>query len=105
MGTAGYRSEDRVRIGLAEGARLVTGGKRPAGLEKGWYIEPTLFADVDNSSRLAQEEIFGPVVCLIPHDGEEDAIRIANDSRYGLSGAVYAETDEKAERVARRIRT
>jgi aldehyde dehydrogenase (NAD+) len=99
------RVEEYIRIGLAEGARLVTGGKRPAGLEKGWYIEPTLFADVDNSSRLAQEEIFGPVVCLIPHDGEEDAIRIANDSRYGLSGAVYAETDEKAERVARRIRT
>ena len=96
---------DYIELGQKEGARLVTGGGRPDGLEKGWFVEPTLFADVDNSWRIAQEEIFGPVVVVIPHDGDDDAVRIANDSPFGLSGAVYAESDERAARVARRIRT
>src|SRR5262249_50343412 len=74
--------------GVAEGARLVTGGGRPASCPKGWFVEPTLFADVDNSMTIAREEIFGSVLAVIPHDGDDDAVRIANDSDYGLSAAV-----------------
>jgi aldehyde dehydrogenase (NAD+) len=106
---AAERQRDRVEsyfaLGVAEGASLVTGGGRPAGLTRGWFVEPTLFANVENSMRIAQEEIFGPVLCLIPFDGIDDAVRIANDSIYGLSGAVYARDLELAERIARRIRT
>jgi aldehyde dehydrogenase (NAD+) len=90
--------------GVAEGARLVTGGHRPAHLEKGYFVEPTLFADVDNSMTIAREEIFGPVLVLIPFRDEEDAIRIANDSEYGLSGAVTSASEERALAVASRIR-
>ena len=90
--------------GVAEGARLVTGGHRPAHLEKGFFVEPTLFADVDNSMTIAQEEIFGPVLVLIPFKDEEDAIRIANDSQYGLSGGVTSASEERALAVASRIR-
>ncbi len=96
---------DYVDIGKEEGARLVTGGGRPEGLDKGWFVEPAIFADVANHMRIAQEEIFGPVVCVIPYDTIDEAIRIANDSAYGLSGAVYANDLELAERVARQIRT
>ncbi|OZD62494.1 aldehyde dehydrogenase [Rhodococcus sp. 06-1059B-a] len=96
---------DYIEVGKAEGARLVTGGGRPAGLDKGWYVEPTLFADVTNDMRIAQEEIFGPVVVVIPFDDVEEAIAIANDSDYGLSGAVYAEDAALAESIARRVRT
>ncbi|OZF06192.1 aldehyde dehydrogenase [Rhodococcus sp. 14-2470-1a] len=96
---------DYIEVGKAEGARLVTGGGRPAGLDKGWYVEPTLFADVTNDMRIAQEEIFGPVVVVIPFDDVEEAIAIANDSDYGLSGAVYAEDTALAESIARRVRT
>ncbi|MCZ4078080.1 aldehyde dehydrogenase [Rhodococcus sp. H36-A4] len=96
---------DYIEIGKAEGARLVTGGGRPAGLDKGWYVEPTLFADVTNDMRIAQEEIFGPVVVVIPFDDIDEAVAIANDSDYGLSGAVYAEDSALAETIARRIRT
>ncbi|OZC48113.1 aldehyde dehydrogenase [Rhodococcus sp. RS1C4] len=96
---------DYIEVGKAEGARLVTGGGRPAGLDKGWYVEPTLFADVTNDMRIAQEEIFGPVVVVIPFDDVEEAVAIANDSDYGLSGAVYAEDAALAESVARRVRT
>lgn len=99
------RVESYIQIGIDEGARLVTGGGRPEGLERGWFVEPTLFADVDNSMRIAQEEIFGPVVCIIPFDTVEEAIDIANDSPYGLSGAVYAKDAEYAESIARQIRT
>lgn len=99
------RVETYVRTGIDEGATLVTGGRRPPGLARGWYFEPTLFADVDNSMRIAQEEIFGPVLCLIPFDDEDDAVSIANDSPYGLSGAVYASDLDLAERVASRVRT
>ena len=91
--------------GKEEGATLAAGGGRPAHLPKGYFIEPTLFTNVENSMTIAQEEIFGPVLSLISYEDEEDAIRIANDSVYGLSGGVFAGTDERAERVARRIRT
>jgi aldehyde dehydrogenase (NAD+) len=94
-----------IEQGVAEGARLVTGGHRPAHLERGYYVEPTLFADVDNSMTIAREEIFGPVLVVIPHDGDDDAIRIANDSEYGLAGAVTSASEERALAVARRMRT
>lgn len=92
-----------IRIGREEGARLVTGGASE-GLD-GYYIRPTLFADVDNGMRIAQEEIFGPVLVAIPHDGDDDAVRIANDSNYGLGGAVQSGDPDRAMAVARRIRT
>jgi aldehyde dehydrogenase (NAD+) len=94
-----------IESGVAEGARLVTGGGRPAHLDKGWYVEPTLFADVDNSMRIAREEIFGPVLVLIPFHDDDDAVRIANDSDYGLSGGVTSASEERALAVAGRIRS
>jgi aldehyde dehydrogenase (NAD+) len=100
------RVRDYIGIGVAEGARLVTGGPGvPAGLETGNYVTPTLFADVDNSMRIAREEIFGPVLVVIPYDDEDDAVRIANDSEYGLSGGVWSGDEEHAFAVARRLRT
>lgn len=93
-----------IQSGIDEGARLVCGGGRPAHLDKGYFVEPTLFADVDNSMRIAREEIFGPVLVMIPFRDEEDAIRIANDSEYGLSGGVTSGSEERALAVARRIR-
>jgi len=93
-----------IQTGIAEGARVVVGGGVPKHLEKGFYVEPTLFADVDNSMAIAQEEIFGPVLVVIPHE-DEDAVRIANDSPYGLSGAVTSGDLDRARAVARRIRT
>lgn len=102
------RQHDRVRDYIAVGrqeADLVTGGGRPAGLNRGYYVEPTLFAGVDPDARIAQEEIFGPVVAVIRARDEEDAIRIANHSSYGLDGTVFTGDREKAYRVARRIRT
>ncbi len=91
--------------GVAEGARLATGGKRPPNIEKGFYFEPTLFANVDNNMAIAQEEIFGPVLCVIPFDDEQDAIRIANDSPFGLGGAVFTNDNDKAYKIARQLRT
>jgi aldehyde dehydrogenase (NAD+) len=82
------RVEDYIRKGLEEGDRVVAGGGRPQGLEDGWFLQPTVFADVDNSMTIAQEEIFGPVLAVIPYNTEDDAIRIANDSVYGLAGSV-----------------
>ena len=99
------RVEGYVAAGLAEGARLVIGGRRPPAQPRGWFYEPTLFADVRNSMRIAQEEIFGPVICVIPFADEQEAVAIANDSAYGLSGAVYATDLDLAERIARRVRT
>ncbi|MFD4197858.1 aldehyde dehydrogenase [Amycolatopsis thermoflava] len=97
---------DYIRTGIEEGARLVTGGPEvPAGLENGFYVTPTLFADVDNSMRIAQEEIFGPVLVVIAYDDEDDAVRIANDSEYGLSGGVWSADPAHALEVARRVRT
>jgi len=103
------RQRDRVlgyiEKGVSEGARLVTGGKRPAHLPKGYYVEPTLFADVDNSMTIAQQEIFGPVLVVIPFEDDDDAVRIANDSIYGLSGGIMSASEERALALARRIRT
>src|SRR3954471_23077338 len=101
---------DRVRgyieKGLAEGARLVPGGaEAPEGLSSGYYVRPTVFADVDPEMTIAQEEIFGPVLSMIPYDDEDDAARIANDTTYGLAGAVGAGDQEHAIAFARRIRT
>jgi acyl-CoA reductase-like NAD-dependent aldehyde dehydrogenase len=91
--------------GIEEGAKLLVGGpETPEGLERGFFVKPTLFVDVDNSMTIAQEEIFGPVLAVIPYDTEEDAIRIANDSQYGLAGNVMAGSLEKGLEVARRMR-
>ena len=100
------RVQDYIRIGIDEGARLVTGGpETPAGLEDGFYVKPTLFADVDNGMRIAQEEIFGPVLVVIPYEDEDDAVRIANDSPYGLGGGVWTTDPERGMEIARRMRT
>jgi aldehyde dehydrogenase (NAD+) len=96
---------DYIRIGTEEGARLVTGGGKPSNPGEGFYIQPTLFADVGNDMRIAREEIFGPVMVAIPYEDEQDAIRIANDSIYGLGGNVLGGDPARALRVARRLRT
>jgi aldehyde dehydrogenase (NAD+) len=94
-----------IETGVREGAHLELGGKRPAHLPKGFFVEPTLFTDVDNSMTIAQEEIFGPVLTVIPYDDEDDAVRIANESPYGLCGGVYSTDVERATAIAHRIRT
>ena len=94
-----------IEQGKSEGARLLLGGGRPAHLEKGYYVEPTVFVDVTNDMTIAREEIFGPVLVVIAYDDEEDAIRIANDSDFGLSGSVWSASEERGLSVARRIRT
>ncbi|MFF7941664.1 aldehyde dehydrogenase [Nocardia gamkensis] len=99
------RVERYVDIARAEGGRIVVGGGRPARHERGFFVEPTLIADVPNSSTVAREEIFGPVLVIIPHDGDEDAVRIANDSPYGLSGSVWGTDPERIRRVTERVRT
>ena len=91
--------------GQEEGAKLVLGGGRPAQFPKGYWVEPTLFVDVDNSMTIAQEEIFGPVLAVIPYEDDDDAVRIANDSGYCLSGGVHSGNEARATAVARRIRT
>jgi acyl-CoA reductase-like NAD-dependent aldehyde dehydrogenase len=99
------RVEGYIASAIAEGARVVTGGTRPAHLPRGWYVPPTILADVHNGMRVAREEIFGPVLSFIPFDDEDDAIRIANDSRYGLSGGVWTGDDARGVAIARRMRT
>nr|WP_199256984.1 aldehyde dehydrogenase [Tomitella fengzijianii] len=99
------RVEEYLRLAVEEGGTVVCGGGRPAGKDEGFYIEPTLIAGLDNSSRTAREEIFGPVLVILPHDGDEDAVRIANDSPYGLSGAVWGEDPGRIDRVVRGVRT
>lgn len=95
-----------IRKGIEEGATLVTGGvEAPEGLDKGYYVRPTVFANVRNEMTIAREEIFGPVLSVIPYEDEEDAIRIANDSDYGLAGGVFSADTERAKKVARRLRT
>ena len=99
------RVEGYIAKGKGDGARVVTGGGRPAGLDRGWFVGPTVFADVDNHATIAQEEIFGPVLSVIAYDGEDDAIRIANDTDYGLGGSVWTADPEHGKDVARRVRT
>ena len=94
-----------IEIGKKEGATLVAGGHRPASLSKGFYVEPTIFSNVDNRMNVAQEEIFGPVLTIIPYDNEDEAIAVANDSIYGLAGGVWGGSTERAMTVARRLRT
>jgi len=95
-----------IQQGIDEGATLVAGGTgRPEGLSKGYFVKPTVFADVKNDMTIAREEIFGPVLVMIPYDTEEDAIRMANDSPYGLSGYVQSGSLEQARKVAARLRT
>ncbi|MBA4367993.1 MAG: aldehyde dehydrogenase family protein [Desulfobacterium sp.] len=97
---------DYIRKGISEGATLVTGGPEPVnGLEKGFYVKPTIFADVTSRMTIAREEIFGPVLCIIPYKTEAEAIQIANDSLYGLSGSVWSANIERAKQVAKQIRT
>ena len=99
------RVEGYIKIGQEEGAKIAIGGGRPDGIDKGWFVEPTVFVDVDNGMRIAQEEIFGPVLAVIPYDGDEQAISIANDSSYGLCGSVWTADIERGLKVARGVRT
>lgn len=99
------RVEDYIAKGRAEGGRITTGGGRPAGRDKGFFVEPTVFADVSNTHTIAQEEIFGPVLAVIPYDSEHEAVAIANDSPFGLGGSVWSEDADRAMDVARRVRT
>ncbi|KRB82992.1 aldehyde dehydrogenase [Sphingomonas sp. Root710] len=99
------RVNDYVAIGKAEGARLVCGGGRPASIDRGYFFEPTLFAHATNDMRIAREEIFGPVITMIPYDSEDEAIAIANDSDYGLHGALFTHDVDKGYALARQIRT
>jgi len=99
------RVEGYLRLALDEGGAFACGGGRPAGRDRGFWIEPTLVTGLDNDARVAQEEVFGPVLVILPHDGDDDAVRIANASPYGLSGAVHGSDLDRARAVARRIRT
>lgn len=99
------RVEGYVAQGRAEGARVTVGGGRPAHLEKGWFVEPTVLADVDNASVVAQEEIFGPVLSLISYGDLDEAVSIANNSAYGLGGTVWTSDPDRAVAVARRVQT
>ena len=105
-GTQRERVRSYIKRGIEEGAKLETGGaEAPEGLSKGYFVRPTVFSNVKNEMAIAQEEIFGPVLCIIPYDDEEDAVRIANDTIYGLAGGVWSSDPERAKRVARRLRT
>jgi acyl-CoA reductase-like NAD-dependent aldehyde dehydrogenase len=99
------RVEEYISIGRAEGARAVLGGGRPEGLDRGWFVEPTIFTGVEPGMRVAQEEIFGPVLAVLTYDDEDEAVAIANDSRFGLAGSVFTSDPEHGFEVARRIRT
>jgi betaine-aldehyde dehydrogenase len=98
------RVEEYVAKGLADGATLATGGRRAEQFDKGFYFQPTLFADVDNRSAVAREEIFGPVVCVIPADNEAEAIRLANDSDFGLNSTIFCDDIDRAYAAARQVR-
>jgi aldehyde dehydrogenase (NAD+) len=98
------RVEGYIKTGIDEGATLATGGGRPKNLDRGWFVEPTVFGNVDNSWKIAQEEIFGPVLSVLPADDEEHAIRIANDTIYGLNASVFTHDADRAREVAGRLR-
>ncbi|OBH61530.1 aldehyde dehydrogenase [Mycobacterium sp. E2479] len=106
---ASSQQRDRVlgyiEIGKAAGARVVTGGGIPKNRSRGWYVAPTIFADVNNAARVAREEIFGPVLCVIPYDSDGDAVDIANDSDFGLGGSVWSSDETRATQVARTVQT
>ncbi|MDG3010288.1 aldehyde dehydrogenase [Rhodococcus sp. D2-41] len=99
------RVESYIAKGKEEGARVVVGGGRPEGFDNGWYVQPTIFADVDNTMTIAREEIFGPVLSVIAYDTEEEAIKIANDSDYGLAGSVWTTDIDHGLEVAKKVRT
>lgn len=99
------RVREYIDVALAENARLVYGGKQPAGLTRGWFIEPTIFADVANTQRIAREEVFGPVIAVIPYTSEDEAVAMANDSDFGLAGSVWTGDENHGVEIARRIRT
>jgi aldehyde dehydrogenase (NAD+) len=99
------RVEDYIMQGRSSGAALTTGGKRPSGFDKGWYVEPTVFANVAPDDAIAQEEIFGPVLSVIPYSNEDHAVAIANNSQYGLGGSVWTSDPERGAELARKIQT
>ena len=99
------RVEGYIEKGRAEGGRITTGGGRPEGRDGGWFVSPTVFADVNNSDTIAREEIFGPVLSVIQYDDDADAVRIANESEYGLGGTVWSSDPERARNVASRVNT
>jgi aldehyde dehydrogenase (NAD+) len=99
------RVEGYIEKGRAEGARVVAGGGRPEGQDRGWFVAPTIFADVENRHTIAREEIFGPVLAVIPYDGVDEAVAIANDSEFGLGGSVWTSDPERGEDVAMRVQT
>ncbi|MEU2000915.1 aldehyde dehydrogenase [Rhodococcus sp. NPDC019627] len=99
------RVEAYLRLAVEEGGTIVVGGRRPGNHERGFFIEPTLISGLDNSARVAREEIFGPVLVIIPHDGDDDAIRIANDSPYGLSGSIWGTDPARVQHMVEAVRT
>ena len=107
MVTEGHleRVEGYIAKGKAEGGKITTGGRRPEQCDTGWFIEPTIFADVDNNATVSQAEIFGPVLTVIPYGNDDDAVRIANDSDFGLGGTVWTSDPERGYAIAGRVRT
>ena len=99
------RVQNMISVGIDEGATVLCGGLgKPEGVSKGWFVKPTIFADVSNQMRIAREEIFGPVLVIIPFESEDEAIEIANDTPYGLAAYIQTGDQQKAERVASHLR-